>query len=191
MHKQMVLTAVVLLAKIDVLSASNPEYKCEPGTVSRDAVAVAYSDVDVSAYSNRDAGICTFAVGGADKEGATISSEAQPIEDVLRSALSGETLPLARRLSTARSIVEKRSSELDEFIASLLNEGEIGACIEALFEASAGDYMDIDTGEVRISCVVVQPGESEFFITTEQTMHLRSRVGRTGDSLFIPAPALQ
>ena len=50
---QGLLVSALIVAVPNISRAANPQYRCEPNTVANDAVAIAFPDVDVGAYSDR------------------------------------------------------------------------------------------------------------------------------------------
>lgn len=186
--------------------AANPQYRCEPNTVANDAVAIAFPDVDVGAYSDPDNHVCTFAIGGASIDGPSSSSDVPPIAEILNQARSGNSFPLSLRLLLPRSAIESGAVEISQIVEEMLNANspELNLCITALerfsdkrppplslAENGALIYMSIENDRVSLQCMVLPPGESEVIRSDVPTLLLYSRSQGRSDSLFVPDPALR
>lgn len=121
-------------------AASNPDYRCEVGTVQNDAFVSAYSDVDVASYSKPADRVCIFAVGGAGSSQAYSSISHSPISEILRRAVIGDIFPLAERVVVASPPERDDIEMVVEAIASLL-------------AASINDF------NIRISTLHTDPAE--------------------------------
>ena len=198
--------------------AGNPEYHCQRGAVDSDAIAVAFPGVDVSAFSNPNDKVCTFAIGGASPDGP--SSGVTKISQTLGQALSGELQPLLLRLMIARPKAIEAEGKYVEGTLSLMkeNEGAISDCINAILlmanggdqrnlfamgaelpkpEFSSGDgtfiYVSRENDIASLLCAVHSPTQGETFRSDYPTFRLyaRSHTDGSSDSLFIPSEAVK
>lgn len=185
--------------------AGNPQYRCEPDTVAEDAVAIAFPDVDVAAFSDPDNDICTFAIGGATIDGPS-RGDVSPIAEVLDSFRSGDVDPLVFRLLIARSGLSGENGELQEAIGAILNEnlGQMFGCISALteFEKAPPDslfaselgafiYFKAENDIVSMECSLFKPNGSAFVSSPVPVLRLHTRSEGKSDSLYIPSSALE
>ena len=148
--------------------AGNPQYRCEPGTVANDAVAIAFPDVDVAAFSDPDNDVCAFAIGGASIDGPS-RNDVSPIGEIFGRLQSGEVEPLVLRLLIPRSSLSDENGKLQDSIGTLLGENldQIFECVAALqkfddgppqpiFSSDQGAliYLQAENDLVSIECSV-------------------------------------
>lgn len=189
----------------DQAQAGNPQYRCEPGTVAEDAVAIAFPDVDVAAFSDPDNDICTFAIGGATIGGPS-RGDVSPIAEVIERLQSGEVEPFVFRLLIPRSSLTGVGGEFGEAIGSLLSENleQVLECISALLEfegsmpqpVSVSDlgafiYLQAENDIVSIECSVFKPGGGALVRSPVPVLRLYSQSEGSSDSLYVPSSALE
>ncbi|MGQ4878906.1 hypothetical protein ACOJCM_10095 [Billgrantia sp. LNSP4103-1] len=186
--------------------AGNPEYRCEPGTVDNDAVAITYPDVDVGRYSDPNQKICTFSVGGASSTGSSYYSEA-PWRKLIQRVDLGDVQGVVIRLTLARSLFDSDVEEFQYEIEQLLQESvsDLSRCFLALGVAGTSDqlspleatgegenvFLYLDQDSLTVMCSILEPGEHLDLISDVPTLHLsvESDDGRD-DSLFVPQEVL-
>lgn len=205
MRARCFLIVFLWLAGISAAHAGNTPYRCEPGTVANDAVAIAFPDVDVAAFSDPDNDICTFAIGGATIDGPT-RGEVSPIAEILGRLESTDVEPLVLRLLIPRSLLEGENRELEGAIGELLKENleALLKCVAALENFDSGVpepkgfsdlgafiYLRAENDAVTVECSLFKPESSEFLRSTVPVLRLYSRTGDKSDSLYVPAPALK
>jgi len=203
---QGLLVSALIVAVPNISRAANPQYRCEPNTVANDAVAIAFPDVDVGAYSDPDNDRCTFAIGGASIDGPVKSADVPPIAEIIHQARSGNSLPLSLRLLIARSAMSGDVDDLSKTVAEVLGENlpQLDLCISALEKFSDGPpdpittsenealvYMNIENDIVSVQCMIFPPGERDVIRSAVPTLLLYSRSKGKSDSLFVPNTALQ
>jgi len=181
--------------------ANNPQYRCEPGTVDADAVAIAFPDVDVGVFSDPNNNVCTFSIGGASVSGAPLRNDISPIAEVLSQARSGEVGPLTIRLTLARSNLKRESEDVIEAVNLIFgyNLSRLKKCISALEESgeklsSDGITVFLDSesenGGTSVKCMVISPGSFPRINTSEPTLIIYARSGNETDGLYVPKLAI-
>lgn len=208
-----VLTGTAICAAASVAHAGNPSYRCEPQTVQDDAVAVVYSDVDVSSFSDPDKHTCVFAIGARPRSGGA-SEALPPIPEVLQQLRNGDVSEIIVRLTLARAAVQPDISEISGQLKKALADSaaDIGNCLTALSLFASPDapkpkviigrdpnypngresvYLSIKDKELEVTCSVSPAGSEGRVNSDSPMMRLQVRSSRgTNDSWFVPRGAI-
>ncbi len=177
-------------AAAGVAHAGNPSYRCEPQTVQDDAVAVVYSDVDVSSFPDPDKHTASSPSARPRSGGA--SRRSRPSPEILQQLRNGDVSEIIVRLTLARAARPARHQR--DFRAAQRralpdSAAEIGNCLTALSLFASPDapkpkviigrdpnypngresvYLSIKDKELEVTCSV-SPAGSEGRVSSEFT----------------------
>lgn len=187
--------------------AGNPEYHSEPGTVEKDAKAVAYPKDDINAFSDPANKVCTFTVNGATVSGPSESAGRPSWQDLIKMLEQGNVRLLVLRITTARQSSGAGDARYLKATVPLL-EGvsfDLANCFKALrgfgtpeqpkpkfLEGKYQYFVNVHKYGIRALCRVTPAGKFKEHSAEFPVLFLRlqSESGTT-DSLFVPQGAIR
>lgn len=181
------------------------EYRCKNDPVDDDAIAVSYTDVDVSAFSDPNQKTCTFTIDGPKRAANGVRGSLLSRASVLSSAIHVDII--TKRLTLSRSISGNDNNEIHKRINDVLEEekNELISCFFALMGSTwmyqtvpvnEGEYqifIDHTTNDMIIRCTIYSPGKYDRISIQERTLVLshHDRRDSSHDVLFVPIGAIE
>lgn len=181
------------------------EYRCKNDPVDNDAIAVSYTDVDVSAFSDPNQKTCTFTIDGPKRDANGARGSLLSQASVFSSEIHIEMI--TKRLTLSRSISGNNEEEVRTRIHHVLEEtkDELISCFFALIGSTwthqtdpivEGEYqifIDHATNGMIIRCAIFPPGRHHRISIQETTLVLshHDRRDRSYDVLFVPSGAIE